>query len=128
LINKSIHYKQQEIDDLDYVLNRASDEFLSEYELAMKRKINELEGLLFEYKRSNDFLAESADRSIKKLAVAVESLNFYGNIENWRNPKYPQKHDFNVLDSEDGRDVDAIQGGHLIAGKRAREALKKITQ
>ena len=64
----------------------------------------------------------------EQIKMTKEALGFYGNIENWRNPKYPQKHDFNVLDSEDGRDVDAIKGGHLICGKRARECLKKLEE
>lgn len=61
----------------------------------------------------------------ERLREAEKVIGFYGNIENWRNPKYPQKHDFNVLDSEDGRDVDAIKGGYFIAGKRARQYLEK---
>lgn len=99
-------------------------------ECELEKKLVEALANLKESERSSNAyvrLTEPENTLLKeKLKVAVEALEFYGNIENWRNPKYPKKADFNVLDSEDGRDVDAIKGGHMIAGKRARQALSKI--
>lgn len=63
----------------------------------------------------------------KKLEIAVKSLEFYGNIENWRNHTHPKGFKFSQLDSEGGSDFGQFKNNTiLISGDRARKALAAI--
>ena len=60
------------------------------------------------------------------LREAKIMAEFYGDVENWRNPTHPKGSIYNQLDSESGTDLGQFsKGKHLIAGNRARNFLEK---
>jgi len=86
----------------------------------------ELEAVLERYKVIVEEIKQSENYALKKkLKVAVEALEFYGNKENWQ---APEDQGFEHHDSLDNTLADMIHEDHdkKTGGKRAREALEKI--